>query len=107
MTRNDHTGPAARLEARRARTERAVRVVGHWTPELLGAALAAAGAVWIWPGMWAAVVLLLARIPAHPLLTRWRAHRAKNATRRPLLTDNHPTDTNHRSAADTDWEATA
>lgn len=121
MTRKD---PAERLAARRERAERSVRAVGYWMPELLAAALSAAAAVWVWPGtwlawpLWALAVLALARIPARPLLTRWRAHRNARATASnagpPLLTD-HP-DRPVNAADDhaprpagraTDWEASA
>lgn len=104
MTRDD---PMARVAARRALTERAVRFVGHWSPELLGAALAAAAAHWLWSGWWVVAAMLLASIPGRPLIARWRAYCAKKFPRHALLTDTRTDRTNDPAAADTDWEASA
>lgn len=111
MTRNPNPAQAAdRLAARRARAERSVRAVGYWTPELLGAGVAAAGALLVWPGAWPLWVmagLLLARIPARPLLARWRTHRATAHTSDPRLLTHHHDDNRRNDQSGTDWEATA
>lgn len=102
------THPATSKAAGGTRTERAVRFVGHWSPELLGAAFASAAAHWVWSGWWVVAGMLLASIPFRPLVYRWRAYYAKKWPHRVQITHTQTADRTHdRTSTDTDWEASA